>query len=460
MTNSIFIFRRDYRLHDNLGLIECCKNSNKVYIVFIFTPEQIDNKMNSYKSHNSVKFLCDSLKELNEMTKNKLHIFNGTNTEVLSKLISKWNINSIYTNNDYTLYAKKRDAEIEKLTLSKNVDYFAIEDYNLLPINTIVPAGKKYYTKFRPFYDKLLQETIPRPIRFTNANKIVSNTHKDTLKIESISRFYDTNKVGKHVSKGGRKSGKKIIDTIENFNNYPEQRNNLIYDTTHLSAHIKYGTISIREVFYAIKDKLGLNSELLRQVIWHDFFNNMVYNNSDTFKEGMYPISKKIKWINNNTYTEKWKQARSGYPIIDACMTELNTTGYLHNRGRMIVANFLTRILGTHWKQGEKYFAQILYDYDPIQNNMGWTGQATVNGAQARPLIQTVLNPWIQSSKYDKDAQYIKKWLPILIDIPSRELHAWDKHHTKYKNIDYPKPIVDYKINREKMLQAYYDASK
>ena len=186
----------------------------------------------------------------------------------------------------------------------------------------------------------------------------------------------------------------------------------------------------------------------------------MVYNNSDTFKEGMYPISKKIKWINNNTYTEKWKQARSGYPIIDACMTELNTTGYLHNRGRMIVANFLTRILGTHWKQGEKYFAQVLYDYDPIQNNMGWTGQATVNGAQARPLIQTVLNPWIQSSKYDKDAQYIKKWLPILIDIPSRELHAWDKHHSKYKNIDYPKPIVDYKINRERMLQAYYVAAK
>lgn len=184
----------------------------------------------------------------------------------------------------------------------------------------------------------------------------------------------------------------------------------------------------------------------------------MVYNNSDTFEDGMYPISKKIKWINNDKNTNAWKQGRTGYPIIDACMTELNQTGYLHNRGRMIVANFLTRILGTHWKIGEKYFAQVLYDYDPVQNNMGWTGQASVNGAEARPLNQTVLNPWIQSSKYDSDALYIKKWLPILKDIPAKELHSWDKYHSNHKALDYPRPIVDYKINREKMLKAYYDA--
>lgn len=455
MTNSIFIFRRDYRLYDNLGLIECCKNSSKVYLVFIFTPEQIDNTKNTYKSHNSVKFLCDSLQELNETTQGKLHIYYGTNTTILSKLIDKWNINSIYTNNDYTLYAKKRDAEIEKLTNRKNVDYFTIEDYNLIPINTITPSGKKYYTKFRPFYEKLLKETIPKPVKFTLSNKLVSNNDKDTL---NINKFYDLNKIGNQVSKGGRTHGKKIIDTIEKFKDYPNERNNLIYNTTHLSAHIKYGNISIREVYYAIKNKLGLNSELLRQVIWHDFFNNMVYNNSDTFEDGMYPISKKIKWINNDKNTNAWKQGRTGYPIIDACMTELNQTGYLHNRGRMIVANFLTRILGTHWKIGEKYFAQVLYDYDPVQNNMGWTGQASVNGAEARPLNQTVLNPWIQSSKYDSDALYIKKWLPILKDIPAKELHSWDKYFSNHKALDYPRPIVDYKINREKMLKAYYDA--
>ena len=125
----------------------------------------------------------------------------------------------------------------------------------------------------------------------------------------------------------------KIIDNIEKFKDYPEERNNLIYNTTHLSAHIKYGTISIREVYHTIKNKLRLNSELLRQVIWHDFFNGMVYNNSDTFKDGMYPISKKIKWINNNKHTNAWKQGKTGFPIIDACMNELNTTGYLHNRG-------------------------------------------------------------------------------------------------------------------------------
>jgi len=191
--------------------------------------------------------------------------------------------------------------------------------------------------------------------------------------------------------------------------------------------------------------------------MWHDYFNNLAFNNPDTFKYGMASYAKNVKWIKNKKWLDAWKKGQTGYPIIDSCMTELNQTGYLHNRGRMIVANFLTKILGINWKDGEKYFAQTLYDYDPVQNNMGWAGQASMTGIEARPFNQSVLNPWIQSSKFDKSGAYIKKWLPVLKDVEAKDLHDWENKNEKY-SVDYPKPIVDYRDQKEKVLKIYYEA--
>ena len=457
LMSSIFIFRRDYRLDDNKGLIEACKNSNNVYPVYIFTPEQIDNAKNDYKSHNSVKFLCDSLKELNTMLNNKLTIFYGSNTDILKKCIQAWNVSNVYVNNDYTPYSVSRDEKIEKLSASLKVNFIGVEDVNLVPINTIKPTGKMFYSKFSPFYNKLLNANVDKPIKFKHDNKISKKSISNSIDINTISQFYDEGKIGNHVSEGGRKSGLAILRNISKFADYDSSRDQLIYSTTHMSPHIKYGTISIREAYQAIVSKLGKNSGLLRQLMWHDYFNNLAFNNPDTFKYGMASYAKNVKWIKNKKWLDAWKKGQTGYPIIDSCMTELNQTGYLHNRGRMIVANFLTKILGINWKDGEKYFAQTLYDYDPVQNNMGWAGQASMTGIEARPFNQSVLNPWIQSSKFDKSGAYIKKWLPVLKDVEAKDLHDWENKNEKY-SVDYPKPIVDYRDQKEKVLKIYYEA--
>lgn len=449
---SIFIFRRDYRLDDNNGLIECCKNSSKVYPIFIFTPEQIDDDKNSYKSHNSVKFLCDSLKELGHVS-----IFYGDNLKILEKLVNEWNVGAIYENADYTPYAKKRQGMISKFCINVGIKYFAIEDICLLPINSIQPAGKSHYSKFAPYYEQLLTKNILTPVRFSAKMKNQLIVPGGTISINSLGRFYNKDKIGDMVSLGGRNSGLKILSNIKNFSDYSDKRDQLIYNTTHLSAHIKYGTVSIREVYWAIvkESGLGKRSELLRQVIWHDFYNNLVFNKSETFNTN---YGNHIKWTGKQAWFNAWKQGRTGFPIIDACMTELNKTGYLHNRGRMIVANFLVKILGINWKLGEKYFAKVLYDYDPIQNNMGWAGQSSLSGTESRPLNQSVLNPWIQSRKYDGAGEYIKKWLPEMKDINPSHLHQWDKYHSEYKHLQ--GPIVDYKTQRDAILEIYYKANK
>jgi deoxyribodipyrimidine photo-lyase len=162
-----------------------------------------------------------------------------------------------------------------------------------------------------------------------------------------------------------------------------------------------------------------------------------------------------IRWENHKGKWKAWKEGRTGYPIVDACMAEINTTGYMHNRGRLVVSNFLTRILHIDWRWGERYFAQTLYDYDPAQNSFGWQVNAAVSGTESRPLNQTILNPWIQSAKYDPEAVYIKKWLPELADVAAADLHKWDVKNVKYEDIDYPKPIVDYATEKEKNLRLY-----
>ena len=246
LMSSIFIFRRDYRLDDNKGLIEACKNSNNVYPVYIFTPEQIDNAKNDYKSHNSVKFLCDSLKELNTMLNNKLTIFYGSNTDILKKCIQAWNVSNVYVNNDYTPYSVSRDEKIEKLCASLKVNFIGVEDVNLVPINTIKPTGKMFYSKFSPFYNKLLNANVDKPIKFKHDNKISKKSISNSIDINTISQFYDEGKIGNHVSEGGRKSGLAILRNISKFADYDSSRDQLIYSTTHMSPHIKYGTISIK----------------------------------------------------------------------------------------------------------------------------------------------------------------------------------------------------------------------
>jgi deoxyribodipyrimidine photo-lyase len=451
---SVFIFRRDYRLEDNIGLLEAMKNSEKVIPIFIFTPEQI--KTNEYKSNNCVQFLCESLEDLRSQISSrggKLYIFEGKYDYILQNILKNNEIENVYFNMDYTKYSHERDKKIEEICIKNKVECKILEDITLFPIGSIKTSNNKIYTKFTPYYNSAMRRDVPEPI----SNKYKNfGTLKNHPKIYngSLKKFHDNHVNENLVERGGRQNGLKKLKKIGNWDDYDDKRNCISYTTTHLSAFNKFGCISIREVYHHVNSKIGKDSDIIRQLIWRDFFYNLSNYNPNIYKESLSPKFRNINWENNVSKFEKWKKGETGFPIVDACMKEINTTGYMHNRGRLIAGNFLVRLLFIDWRKGEKYFAQTLYDYDPTQNNFGWEINASVSGTESRPPSQNILNPWLQSKRFDPDGVYIKKWLPVLKNVKNKDLHQWDKKRDDYNVMYYP-PIIDYEKERKKALIFY-----
>ena len=452
MTNSIFIFRRDFRFYDNIGLIECLKKSDKVIPIFIFTPEQI--KKNVFKSDNAVQFMIESLLELKKELPS-LSFFYGNYLDVLKEIVSNEKIESIYTNTDYTPYAIKRDSDIHKFCESKDIKFFSLHDLLIFEPGTVLNGENKYYQKFTPFYNLCLTKTVhkPRKINKELKNQMKKITNKYSVNNDDINKYYVHND-NLNVN-GGRKNGLKILKSIKKHSDYNNTHNNLYIETTHLSAYIKFGCLSIREVFYKLVSVFNSKNPIVRQLIWREFYYHLGYGFTKRFGYSLKEHYDNIKWIKNKKHLELWKKGQTGFPIVDACMNQINTTGYMHNRGRLIVASFLIKNLGIDWREGEKYFAQSLVDYDVLVNNGNWQW-VSGSGADSQQYIR-VFNPSLQSEKYDSDCQYIKKWLPQLKDIPNRELHYWNQHYENYdlKEINYYKPIVDYKESKAKVMKIY-----
>lgn len=467
VTYGIHIFRRDYRIIDNTSLLKLANIVDKIIPIFIFSRKQIDT--NKYKSNNCVQFLVEALLDLNIQIRNVvptsgLRIYYGDEFNIITDLLEKNpTIRYISFNNDYTKYSFERDEKIRSITQKVKtgpVTVISEDDILLHPLGTIKTTTGKTYTKFTPFFNACLSKPVNKP----NRKKIMNFAGNITLYgpeeyNKDLTNMHDNIINEKIPEHGGRTNGLKILKRLANTNtwaNYNKLRDQLSYNTTHLSPYNKFGCVSIREVYWAMKNKLGNRNELIKQLVWRDFFYNLSATHDYIYESGA--MNKKwtnIPWENNKDKWDAWKRGQTGYPIVDACMAEINSTGYMHNRGRLIVANFLTRILHVDWRWGEQYFATHLYDYDPAQNSFGWQINATVSGTESRPLNQTILNPWIQSAKYDPEAVYIKKWLPILSNIPAVDLHKWDSRWDKYKDIGYPKPIVDYVTEKEKNLQLY-----
>jgi len=510
-TYCIHIFRRDYRLDDNTSLIEASKTHDIVIPIFIFNKKQIDKNTNIYRSDNCVQFLCESLSDLDKQiksassNKSQLYIYYNDNAnangeitflESIINLILKLKINlkTVSFNMDYTKYSKERDIEIEKLCKSHKINCLSLDDICVNPIGTVLNGSGNPYTKFTPFWRASAKKEIKKPVMggskskyldihselgkkllSPNTNAITAITIDDVMKPNGKYGIMGSVINEKIPERGGRTNGLDILNKLKEWKTYGEDRDQLIYKTTHLSPFNKFGCVSIREVYWAMKTKLGgkvsdVDDGLIRQLFWRDFFYNLSHFHPEIYSESALNIKyRKIKWeetVESKRNFEKWCNGETGFPVVDACMREINATGYMHNRGRLIVSNFLCRLLHNDWKKGERYFATKLYDYDPAQNNFGWqVSGSNSSGTTSRPLEQTIMNPWIQSAQFDKNGDYIKKWMPELKDVDARDLHKWNESCEKYigtsgtKNssgaIKYIKPIIDYKIEKEKNLKMY-----
>lgn len=475
-TLAIHIFRRDYRLYDNTSLIEVCKTHDLVLPIFIFTHKQITQ--NSLRSDNCVQFLCESLNDLAQQLSAKggsLYIYFGDEFAILNALFSKlmktsgFELKTVSFNKDMTAYSQQRDSAIKKICAKNDLAVIEMDDITLQPLGSVVTGSTgKMYTKYTPYWRAASAKKVNDAVHNHHDNYVTRNSAigksalalKDNISIDDVMK--PNGKIMGPVNeflptRGGRQNGLKILSKILQWKDYNDKRDMLIYDTTHLSPFNKFGCVSVREVYHAMKSKLGNNSDLLKQLYWRDFFYNLSYLNPDIYKQALNPKFANIKWENDTHKFKLWCEGKTGFPVVDACMREINKTGYMHNRGRLIVSNFLVRLLHIDWRMGEHYFAKMLYDYDPAQNNLGWQIGAATSPTISRPLSQTILNPWIQSYNFDPTGEYIKKWMPELNDVTPGHLHKWNEHCDKWieKGVKYIKPMVDYKEERERNLKLY-----
>jgi deoxyribodipyrimidine photo-lyase len=454
--NGLFIFRRDFRIIDNNGLNllnERCKN---IYTIFIFTPEQVGSG-NKYKSDNSVQFMIESLQDLaSQISKSGGHLYSffGHNDKVVEDCIKAWDINIVCFNLDITPYAKERDAKIIKLCEHLKTYVMYDYDYYLHQPGTILNGSGEPYQKFTPYYESCLKKKVEAPAKMRKLHLKKSDAHipnKITLE-QALTKFTKVNP--DILVHGGRPDAIKTLKTaLRTQTHYVKNHNDLDKQTTQLSAYIKFGCLSVREIYKALRSKTAI----IRQIIWRDFYANILYSFPHVLGHALKTKYNKIHWHHNETWFKKWCQGDTGFPVVDAGMRQLNATGYMHNRARLIVASFLVKTLLIDWRKGEEYFATKLTDYDVASNNGNWQWVAST-GADSQPYFR-IFNPWEQAKNCDPDCEYIKQWVPELKDVPVKDILNWETTYTEYKDTKYPKPIVDYKKQKElalKMLGAAF----
>jgi deoxyribodipyrimidine photo-lyase len=426
---NIFIFRRDLRTQDNLAfnkLIQHTKGNN-IAPIFIFNPKQIYAKYNEYYSNNAVQFMIESLQSLQK----QVHItyFEGDDLEILESIKKKHTIHTVAFNSDYSPYARKRDEGITNWCQQHNINVITAEDYTLFPMGTITNSSGLPYQVFTPFYKNALKHNVLKPVLSSNSKYKINIIKLQSSVPVDINKYYTHNP--NIAVNGGREQALKRLKM--QFKNYNKTRDFPALDsTTKLSAYIKFGCVSIREVFHKFKGNTGLQREL----IWREFYANILYKFPHVLGTSFKQKYDKIKWTDNKEWFKKWCDGETGFALVDAGMKQLNETGWMHNRVRMVVAMFLTKDLLIDWRWGEKYFATKLVDYDPSSNNGGWQWSAST-GTDAQPYFR-IFNPKLQLKKYDKKLEYIKRWNP------------------GYKDV---LPIVDHKERAQIAIRAFSSMS-
>lgn len=446
------IFRRDLRLDDNTALIAAIKQSERVIPCFIFDPRQVEDS-NQYKSDNCIQFMLESLDDLAEQLhdqQGKLYTFYGNPENIIEQLIKKLKINAVFCNKDYTPFSITRDESLAKICHSLGIPLVSFDDALIHAPQEMLKADGTPYVKFTPYY----RYALTMPVR--EIQKIPQATWY-LGKIDSVQAKFATDFIPKKNTslfvRGGKKQAEKILKKLENFENYAQTHDFPALSTTGLSAYNKFGCISVRRLLRELQNKLGSHAEpLIRQLYWRDFFSYVAYYSPFVFGHAFQEKYDKLEWDNNKQLFKRWCTGTTGFPIVDAGMRQLNKTGWMHNRVRLIVASFLVKDLHIDWRWGEKYFAQHLVDYDPSVNNGNWQWVAST-GCDAQPYFR-IFNPWLQQKKFDPECIYIKQWVPELAKLPVKIIHNWAQEAESYSKL-YIKPIVDHAIESAKSQELF-----
>ena len=450
---SLFIFRRDLRLQDNTALMAALNESEQVIPCFIFDDRQI--KKNEYFSSKAFRFMLESLQDLKIQIEKKnghFYFFHGQAEKVIFDLFLKLPIDAVYFNRDYTPFSINRDNAIKKVIEKNKRKVFIFSDALLNEPEEVKKSDGSPYTIFTPFMRKSRELFVSK--RRVNNQKNYYTKLIDTDNCFLPNQFLE-NYSEINIYQGGCSNGKILLKNIVNLKNYSKNRDFPYKDaTSHLSAHHKFGTISIRETYDSYKNAFD-DSVFINELYWRDFFTHIAFHFPRVLGESFNAKFHDIQWSNRFDHFDAWCNGTTGFPIVDAGMRELNQTGLMHNRVRMIAASFLVKDLHIDWRWGEKYFARHLIDYDPAVNNGNWQWAAST-GCDAQPYFR-IFNPWLQQKRFDTDAEYIKKWVPELKHVPSKDIND-PKKLLSYQIKQYPNPIVDHSIEN-KIAKLMYEQS-
>jgi len=424
---SIFWFRRDLRLHDNVGLFHALNAEEKILPIFIFDLNILSELP---KDDARVSFIHNELSKMNQYLHSfgaEIHIYNGIPKDVFQSLLEKYQIVNVYTNHDYEPYAIQRDLVIEELLTSNNIQFSTYKDQVIFERDEITKQDGNPYVVYTPYSKKWI-EAYRKKINYPSEDlldQFFTEIKPNTLTLEDIGFTQAEAPIQEYIFNS------RIINEYEETRNYPYLDN-----TSKLGPHLRFGTVSIRQMVARANEEE--NPTFLKELIWREFFMQILWHFPHTHKDSFKSKYDRILWRNNEQEFKKWRDGKTGYPLVDAGMRQLNQTGFMHNRVRMLVGSFLCKHLLIDWRWGEAYFAEKLHDYEMASNVGNWQWVAGT-GVDAAPYFR-IFNPTTQIEKFDKRLEYIKKWVP------------------DFQELTYPAPIVDHKFARERCLKAYKEA--
>lgn len=436
---TLFWFRRDLRWDDNAGLYHALKHAQalkekpSVLPVFIFDREILSQLDDLYDPR--VTFIFQqvaALKEKMQEKKSDLVVRFGRPLEVFQDLARAFEIDAIYTNHDYEPAARERDEKIQKWARDQGIVFNSYKDQTLFEKNEILTDIGKPYTVYTPYKNKVLKKLDSLHLKSfpvsDYASALAARPHPE--------KMMTLDEIGFKPSALEFPSAHLSLTMLKQYatdRDFPAKEKG----TSHLGLHLRFGTVSVREL---AREGKKYSPVWLSELIWRDFFMQILWHFPQVEKKSFRPEYDGIAWRHSKNDFQRWCEGQTGYPLVDAGMRELNVTGYMHNRVRMVTASFLCKHLLIHWAEGERYFAKKLLDYDLAANNGNWQWAAG-SGCDAAPYFR-IFNPEAQAEKFDPDQKYIKKWLPEI--------------HTK----NYPRPMIDHAEARGRCLQAFAKALK
>jgi deoxyribodipyrimidine photo-lyase len=426
---ALFWFRRDLRLDDNVGLYHAIKNETKLLPIFIFDSDILDRLP---KDDPRVCFLHQQIEKLNQQlaeSNKKIHVYHGKPIDIFRKISSAKAVHAVYTNRDYEPYATQRDTEIEALLSENDIPLSTYKDHVIFERDEVVKSDGTPYRVYTPYsrvwLDKFDRQEHLKSHRIDDFEKLTNLVDHNNPTLNEIG--FTTSQ----IRAPQYDTSDEIIDQYEARRNTPA-----VAGTSKVGVHLRFGTLSIRKA--VAKALESTNQTFLKELIWREFFMQILWHFPHTENKSFKPQYDRINWRNNTEEFKRWCDGETGYPFVDAGMRELNETGFMHNRVRMLVGSFLCKHLLIDWRLGEAYFAEKLLDYEMASNVGNWQWVAGC-GVDAAPYFR-IFNPTEQIKKFDKDYAYIKKWVP------------------DYQTSSYPQPIVDHKMARERCLETYKSA--